>query len=1234
MKSQFLLRSPAFKASPSSRSTTPRQRASRRDRGVHGARSARGQPGGVDQAGGRLEERAQESPTQSPARPRSAKAQAVRKSELQCLEMVLRRSCPRDAQVAGYLRRAHNVEPTGQERIFCFEGPDEHIRRALLLQEPPWVENESVTSQIFHLKWTVSDSEADYCELREGALFNHFQKNRELTTKVGLANNLRRFACEEQVDIDRFFPRCYDMSSASDVQDFVLDFRRGAALNVLRQHLRLSAWAAERQRLMEVAKMDWAGSSYMCNVNVLRIAVKALVHWLEDLDGSFLEEEGRGSERRKLYSEEWDALVLYSELSDAQLCGDDAEAERKRVLRGYSASGAWQPGTGREGVRVENHQKWPEFRDHYWGEAPEHLRQQAQVALEQLEARWPQFSAQGPMNVWVAKPGSCSKGKGVICMDSLPEVLHHCKTAANRIVQKYIERPLLLFSGRKFDLRQWVLVRSFQPLKVHMFSSCYLRLCNEPYDLGDLANRQRHISNWSVNKCGKHVSDGAVASLQEFQEVLEMITGKSNYWETELIPQLKSCILQTLQAVQSNMVQRPESFEVYGFDFLIGEDLKPWLLEVNLSPACESRTQWMSDMLERMASRLVELLLQGHLLADGKEPDWVCICDETANVKGEDPMSCWLENKEDLSETWGHKDLTVVGKALSKRAARRLDQIWRRNEAQIALARTFRGCRVRWRLRAARQRACAHLVEHARARAWATLLRRCAVERQRPPAARLVVSLVRRFAAQRRVWAARRRKEAIGIQRLWRGWLGRRRASLARQDRAATRLQRWWRSSKLLRMLRAKRRVLCWWRHVQARRSRAARSIQAATRGFLGTRRYSFLLLHLVQPIHRLTYLLSCARWRWAAAALSGASAVVALQRCWRGRRGRARARARRALREAFGRWRSRGRAYQASAVVLQRLYRGARGRRVARRRQRALHALQRAWRAQLRTKRRVRVRAAVALQRSFRGFQCRNGFRFACHSALCIQRAFKGFLARRRLQMLRRFATLKQRWLREIPQAEDWNKHAEGAVEDATTRSSTFTPGSREDSETGSATATGSGTADEREISIGLVEEPRLLVSDPSAGPPCEPPWAIRQGRRDYHFEDRPDQATALPLLTHLQHLARSFDAILASSSARRAEEEDEDPPSDDAAPSTGSALRAARQLRVTQGYTKPTVSSTRRTTKSPKVKGPRRAKQEADLNALLMRTYVPQLVGPRRRESQPSPWRLSNIEPEPWLL
>merc|ERR1719331_881213 len=96
----------------------------------------------------------------------------------------------------------------------------------------------------------------------------------------------------------------------------------------------------------------------------------------------------------------------------------------------------------------------------------------------------------------------------------------------NRIVQKYVERPRLLFSGRKFDIRQWVLVRSFDPLEAYMFSDCYLRLCNEPFDLGDLSNRQRHISNWTVNKHGKHVQEGAVASLEAFQGVLAEMTGR------------------------------------------------------------------------------------------------------------------------------------------------------------------------------------------------------------------------------------------------------------------------------------------------------------------------------------------------------------------------------------------------------------------------------------------------------------------------------------------------------------------------------------------------------------------------------------------------------------------------------------------------------------------------------------------------------------------------------------
>jgi len=484
------------------------------------------------------------------------------------------------------------------------------------------------------LTWKTVDVEADYRQLKPGEFFNHFQQNRCITTKAGLAQILAQHAMSSGVDVDSFFPRCYDAAQKTDREDFVLDFRRSAVLRIVLLHNRLCR--EQKQRL--------GAAGYSCNRDLLKASERILRRWYYDLDPDHLDEDEAHEVLDDLAEETWDALMLYSDLTQVHLCSQSTEKGPVRVPKRRFARPA---GGELEGKKTEcdveaktTHwrsaelNEWPEFHSHTWGQLDEEGQTALDELLDRLEKLFPQWSLQGGWsgrNVWIVKPGTNSKGSGIECMSSLPDLLHHCDRMPNRLVQKYIERPLLLFSGRKFDIRQWVLVRSVAPLKVFFFSECYLRLCNGMYDLGDLRDRERHISNWQVNKHGRNVVDGAVVSLSDFCSELRELTGREDFWEEELLPSVKRIVIEVLRAAEGRLCHRAESFELFGFDIMVDENMRPWLLEVNLSPGCESRTPFLERMLERMAQRLVEVAVLGLEEPDGEKPDWIKICDDGAD---------------------------------------------------------------------------------------------------------------------------------------------------------------------------------------------------------------------------------------------------------------------------------------------------------------------------------------------------------------------------------------------------------------------------------------------------------------------------------------------------------------------------------------------------------------------------------------------------------------------------
>jgi tubulin polyglutamylase TTLL4 len=78
------------------------------------------------------------------------------------------------------------------------------------------------------------------------------------------------------------------------------------------------------------------------------------------------------------------------------------------------------------------------------------------------------------------------------------------KNRSGYLVSKYVSKPHLI-RGYKYDLRIYVLVTSYEPLKIYLFKEGLVRLATVPYTTSKSSLKQRyiHLTNFSVNKNNK-----------------------------------------------------------------------------------------------------------------------------------------------------------------------------------------------------------------------------------------------------------------------------------------------------------------------------------------------------------------------------------------------------------------------------------------------------------------------------------------------------------------------------------------------------------------------------------------------------------------------------------------------------------------------------------------------------------------------------------------------------------
>lgn len=274
------------------------------------------------------------------------------------------------------------------------------------------------------------------------------------------------------------------------------------------------------------------------------------------------------------------------------------------------------------------------------------------------------------VQTFILKPSSGAQGKGIQLIQTVAQL--QGVDVSNMIAQRYIGKPLLV-DGLKFDLRIYALVLSVDPLRVFLYDEGLARMATTPYEppsKDNLSEVTMHLTNYAVNKgatgfvpssplVGPEESDGCInhegnqgGTKRLASSVLLAIANKRGYPYSKLVDDISGIVSKSIMAVQPLLAHTyhtalaagssrestlqasscpclsidhsaPEGcsctcppsqcFEVLGFDIMLDDNLKPWLLEVNHSPSfsCD----------ETIDHQVKGALISDTLLALSQKPD-------------------------------------------------------------------------------------------------------------------------------------------------------------------------------------------------------------------------------------------------------------------------------------------------------------------------------------------------------------------------------------------------------------------------------------------------------------------------------------------------------------------------------------------------------------------------------------------------------------------------------------
>ena len=196
-------------------------------------------------------------------------------------------------------------------------------------------------------------------------------------------------------------------------------------------------------------------------------------------------------------------------------------------------------------------------------------------------------------DLWLVKPKTGSLGDGIYIFQNLTS------TPDVYLLSRYISNPHLI-NHLKYDFRIYVFITGLAPLKLYLYREGMVRFATEEYtlDKDHINELYRHLTNVAVNEKNKEEykkavdadsDEGSKWSLQVYENYCRENNIDYDYIRKQMadiaIKSLLSVLDQFYDRIKEYGTIDRNHFKLFGFDYLLDENLKVHLLEINDRPS-------------------------------------------------------------------------------------------------------------------------------------------------------------------------------------------------------------------------------------------------------------------------------------------------------------------------------------------------------------------------------------------------------------------------------------------------------------------------------------------------------------------------------------------------------------------------------------------------------------------------------------------------------------------------